>query len=146
MKERDKKPDIKVARKLNYDPRKTSEALTNLTPLVFETLGENRDGESMQGYHTELEDKIVQRDPGEDREVTYGNACKTLRSQGISMQGVGNALLRDPRVTTALNLGNMTNEQYQMKLGILINSLADYYPGAKRQENKKRKHTSMLDW
>lgn len=145
MKERDN-PDIKVARKPSYDPRKTAEALENLAPLVFETLGENKGGVGTQGYHTELEERIIQRDPGEDREITYGNACRTLRSQGISMRGIGNALLKDPRVITALNMGDMTNEQYQMKLGILINSLADYYPGAKRQENKKRKHASVLDW
>lgn len=146
MKERDKQPDIKVARKLSYDPRKTAEALENLVPLVYETLGEDRGGVDTQGYHTELEERITQRDPGEDREITYKNACNTLRNQGLSMRGVGNALLKDPRIITALNLGEMTNERYQKMLGHFIDSLAKYFPSAKLQKDKKRKHASLLSW
>ncbi|KKQ48913.1 MAG: hypothetical protein US75_C0003G0011 [Candidatus Woesebacteria bacterium GW2011_GWC1_38_13] len=123
----------------SIDSRKTASALRNLTPLVYEVLAENLGGVDTQGYQVEIEEGLTQQRPGEDREETYRDACSTLRSQGKSMQDIANALLRDPEVLTALSLGEMTRTQYEGVRGIFIDSLSEYYPGAKKLKDKTKK-------
>ncbi len=139
-----KKAIGKIEKKRKPNDRKTAEALKNLKPLLFEILAEDKGSVGSQGYHVELEDDISQKDPKEDRETTYRNACNTLRSQGYSMEDVVDALVNDPRLITALRLGQITNPAYQMIRGELNNALADYFPGAKRQENKSERKSPKL--